>query len=358
MRAAFTLPILLGWLVALSCSAGTGQADLYATGTAEPRLSTAAGGREPVAGTGSVAGGGENAQAGSPQFGSESQGSAGESIMAGQGMGGGVTGGGATAQAGSASSSGGAASVGAGAAGSFSAAGAPGSAGGGEPPVVDELASCAEACQTSRDCKIGASDYGFNCNPLTARCEKLGFPCHAALDCLPGASLWFFRCASDADCFYFSDDVCVNVAGSGRCARRAPGSSAESSGCDEPTPDGALLPRFGGGESVLVCADAGQRCVGGACVPGCRSDAECSTARNGSVCDTASGDCRCSKDDDCGGVGVSRCNTNTGNCECASDRDCEDVPGADVCVEGRCGCSSVAACAGERLFNGTRLVCE
>lgn len=341
----------LGWLTLLSCSDGGGWADVFSTEDA-PSASTS-GGEHAIASSGGMSEGATGAGGREPQFGSEARGSAGESAMAGQSMSGAgvapVPSGGAE----SGSEAGGGGTLGA--AGSLSAGGI----GGAEPPLSDELASCGERCKTSQDCRIGVSSQGFECNPVTQRCETLGLPCRAAVECLPAASLWFLACDSDQDCFYFDDEACVSVAGVGRCARRAPGGTAESSGCLEPTPDGVRLARFGSpGESVLVCADASRRCERGACVPGCRSDPECTPARNGSSCHVPSGACRCAKDEDCGGAGVSRCNTGTGSCECASDRDCQDVAGADVCVEGRCGCSSVAACAGERLFSGTELVCE
>jgi hypothetical protein len=175
---------------------------------------------------------------------------------------------------------------------------------------------------------------------------------------LPNASLWFWDCSAQGDCFYFSDDVCVSVAGGGKCARRAPGADAASSGCESPTPDAVRLPELGSEQSVLVCANAGDRCQAGACVPACHDDAECMPAQNGSVCDLASGACRCVKDDDCGGTGVSHCNSVTGICECSSDADCKELPNSDLCVDGSCSCSSAAACKTEPVFSGTSFACE
>jgi hypothetical protein len=228
----------------------------------------------------------------------------------------------------------------------------------GAGPVSSAPKACAEACRTDQDCRVGEQDAGYVCNAATWRCEKPGTSCQSALECLPSASFWFLDCEADTDCFYFADDACVSVAGMGKCARLAPGGSVEASGCEPPTADAVTLPRFGGGDSVVVCADAGKRCEQGACVGSCRSQHECSPARNGSICDLATGGCRCQSDLDCGGLGVSRCNVASGQCECARDSDCEEVPGRDVCVEGQCACSSVAACKGEPSFSGTVLVCE
>jgi hypothetical protein len=164
-------------------------------------------------------------------------------------------------------------------------------------------------------------------------------------------------CASDTDCFYFPDDVCVNVAGLGKCARLAPHPDDSASGCQEPSPRAVQLPRLVGGQTVVVCANTSQRCEQGQCVPTCETDAACTPAKNGSICDEG-GACRCVKDDDCGGPGVSRCNVATGSCECTRDTDCNDLLGADVCVNGRCGCSSVTVCSGQALFDATTLTCE
>jgi hypothetical protein len=217
---------------------------------------------------------------------------------------------------------------------------------------------CAESCTTTQDCRIGSVDYGFVCNSSSHRCEKPGAPCQSALQCVPGASFWFLDCDSDADCFYFDDDACVSVAGAGKCARLAPGDDLQSSGCEVPTADAMLLPRIAGGDPVLVCGDASRRCEQGACVAACRSHQDCNPTRNGSVCDFQTGACLCVKDQDCGGLGVSRCNVASGRCECASKGDCEELPGRDICLEGQCACSSASVCQDEPLFSGTKSVCE
>jgi hypothetical protein len=150
----------------------------------------------------------------------------------------------------------------------------------------------------------------------------------------------------------------VSVAGAGKCARLAPGTSVDSSGCESPTADAVLLPQFGGETSMLVCANTSQRCEQGECVPACHNDAECGPFKNGSICEVATGSCRCVADQDCGAPGVSRCNTVSRECECSGAADCQQVPGRDVCVGGRCGCSSTTVCNGERLFSGTVAICE
>lgn len=224
--------------------------------------------------------------------------------------------------------------------------------------TTSELRRCAEACQSDFDCRIGSSDFGYACNPSTQRCEKPGSPCRSHAECLPAASSWLLSCSASSDCFYFADDVCVSVAGSGKCARLAPNGAGGVSGCQPPFSDAVLLPELATGRAVLVCANARQHCQQGECVPICKADTDCTPARNGSLCDIASGSCRCVRDGDCGGPGVSWCNATTGSCECSRDTDCDDVPGSDICVAGRCGCSSVAQCSAQALFDGTSSVCE
>ena len=361
----------LGWMLALSCSDGGGRANIFGSpapydgplpgsGGVAPGSAGNAGSSEQ-----SASGGGGAGAGGDTDFGSDtSQGAGGQGgasggiSAAGQaGTAGDATGGqtnpsggiaGAPSNGGSAGATGGVNSGGTG--------GSPGSSGSG--PSFPAPKSCVEACKTTQDCRIGNQDFGFTCNPVTQRCDKPGLVCQTALECLPGASFWFLDCDSDADCFYFDDDACVSVSGVGKCARLAPGPSAESSGCEPPNADPVTLPRFAGGGSVLVCADARQRCEHGACVGACRAHEDCTSARNGSVCDFSTGACRCVGDQDCGGLGVSHCNVTTGRCECAGDRDCEELADRDVCVEGQCACSSAAVCNADPLFAGTKLVCE
>jgi hypothetical protein len=126
----------------------------------------------------------------------------------------------------------------------------------------------------------------------------------------------------------------------------------------DPNPDEVMLPRFNVSGSALVCADTSRTCSDGECVAGCRTNTDCSPQLNGSVCDTQTRLCRCMRDADCGGPGVSRCNTATGACECTDSRDCEEVANANACLQGRCGCSGLSACNGDRTFSGTTFVCE
>jgi hypothetical protein len=231
--------------------------------------------------------------------------------------------------------------------------GAAGTSTGGSAGVAGAL-TCAERCNVDADCRIFSSEASYRCNATLHRCERFGEPCRSSAECLPEASFWLFGCRSDMDCFFFSNERCVDVGGTGRCARVAP----SANGCDYSNPDEVTLPLFGGSGTVLVCANASLACDGGECVPGCSSNADCSPARNGSVCDTTTRLCRCVRDEDCGGAGVSRCAVATGRCECADAGECSEVPNSNACQSGRCGCSGVSACTGERTFSGTTFVCE
>jgi hypothetical protein len=258
---------------------------------------------------------------------------------------GGATAGGAMGGAGAVSGSGGSVVI-----GGFGGTGGSGVAGGASGP----LRTCGERCTTTTDCRIFGLDQGYQCNQTTRRCERFASPCRSSVECIPEASFWIFACRSDADCFFFSDDVCIDAGGVGRCARLAP----SASGCMDPNPDAVTLPRFGTSGTALVCANASLTCDGGECVAGCRTNADCTPERNGSVCDAQTRLCRCVRDQDCGGSGVSRCNTTNGRCECRDARDCEDVSNADACFSGRCGCSGTSACNADRTFSGTTIVCE
>jgi len=90
----------------------------------------------------------------------------------------------------------------------------------------------------------------------------------------------------------------------------------------------------------------------------CKSDQQCTPDRNGSLCNRETGLCECTADADCRGPGVSRCNLASRRCQCAKNQDCANVPNADTCIDGECGCGSLSSCKAERTFAGTRYVCE
>jgi hypothetical protein len=217
---------------------------------------------------------------------------------------------------------------------------------------------CVEACKVDADCESLFSTEEYHCNAETQRCEGFASPCRGGDECIPGASQWLWSCSSDHDCYFFDDDVCVSIAGVGRCARLAPSPNAPDGGCVFPVPDAIELPRLGAAGKVLVCSDRSQQCRASICVIACKAEDDCYSDPNGAVCNVQTGVCGCESDQDCRVPGVSRCDTTRHRCECADDTDCEDVPNTDKCIAGHCGCDSTAACTAERLFSGTRYVCE
>ena len=347
----------LAWALVLGCGSGGGYRGAFTESGVGGAQSAGSGG----AGAGAAGGGAGG-------FGAEGGLAAGSGGIAGQAgaagadagfagtagfSGGGVAGDGSSGAAGSGGAGGSAATAGAGAAGT-AGVGVSGASSGGTAGSSGPSRTCAERCNGNADCRVFSLDLGHRCNSSTHRCERFAEPCRSSVECIPDASAWIFSCSTDADCFFFSDDLCVDVGGVGRCARMVP----SATGCSYSTPDEIMLPRFGVSGNALVCANTSRTCTEGKCLPGCATNTDCTPERNGSICDTMARTCRCVRDQDCGGAGVSHCNTATGRCECVSDEECSEVLNSNVCVAGRCGCSAATACNAERTFTGTTYVCE
>jgi hypothetical protein len=192
-------------------------------------------------------------------------------------------------------------------------------------------------CSIDADCEAGGGEYICN---SASRCEDPFLSCVDNDDCIPLTSDWTFPCESDSDCIE-PDESCIEVFGSGRCALDDDPYPCEDS---EPTP----WPTFPAGGMVDVCEDRSGRCDNGTCRDSCVL-AGCVSSSRGKVCNTTTGLCGCNTaTPDCAGiVGRPLCNTTTHLCECGSDNDCGPVAGADICVNGRCGCSGTAACNDE-----------
>jgi hypothetical protein len=352
----------LAWALVLGCGSGGGYRGAFTESGVSGAQSSGAGGASGAGGGAGGFGAEGGLAAGSGGIAGQAGASGTDAGFAGMGGLGGAAGDGASGAAGSGGSGGFAAMSGAGGSAAAAGSGAGGMAGvgvsgassGGVAGSSGSLRTCAERCNVNADCRVFSVDLGHRCNSSTHRCERFAEPCRSSVECIPGASAWIFSCTTDMDCFFFSDDLCVDVGGVGRCARVAP----SANGCGDSTPDEITLPRFGVSGNALVCANTSRVCAEGTCVPGCANSTDCTPEQNGSVCDSNTRLCRCAGDQDCGGPGVSRCNTATGRCECASDQDCAEIPNANVCTAGRCGCSSVSACNAERAFSGTTNVCE
>ena len=118
------------------------------------------------------------------------------------------------------------------------------------------------------------------------------------------------------------------------------------------------LPAIEGGAEVVVCANTEFVCRDSACTNPCEDVASCAMTPGHPTCDIDTGACVCSTDEDCLKSelkGLSACID--GACGCVVDADCPEVGDADVCgADGRCGCSSAAACTLKK-FDGTLAVC-
>jgi hypothetical protein len=206
------------------------------------------------------------------------------------------------------------------------------------------LRFCAYQCTTDDDCLVNESDVGFRCHPLRKRCERPEDVCQTAADCVVYASFWTDACTSDAEC---GTRACIDAGGYGRCASKP----NKTLGCLFPGTSPMTLPRFGEAGTVEICASAAGRCRDGRCFLGCTGDQDCGKG-HGDTCNTQSGICECASSSECG---LSTCNTTTHHCECVSNFSCT-VPGRDLCVEGKCGCSSTSVCTSD--FAGATPVCE
>jgi hypothetical protein len=117
------------------------------------------------------------------------------------------------------------------------------------------------------------------------------------------------------------------------------------------------MPKLDGSGNVNVCADNSNRCNPAThlCTPDCTVKG-CTTP--GTSCNTTTKVCGCTADTAClPRPGTPTCDIPSGTCVCTSNTDCNapNVDG-DVCVNGKCRCSSLAACI--KSFDGTTETCE
>jgi len=274
--------------------------------------------------------GGHGGEAGEPQAGAGQTGAG----APGTGGSGAVSGGGG-------SGGGGGSMMSTAGAGAEEAGGADNGGAGGAPET--ELKACVVGCQMESDCQ-GEFDKVRHCDVEFRRCVE----CNTHADCVPIASGWQSTCTMDDDCFVAFGEVCVNVMGFGHCAAVPD----EPLGCLFPGEAPVTLPKFGvtPTELVDVCGKDSGRCENRRCFTGCTDDPNfCTTgltAGHGDTCDTASGRCTCQADSECA-HGPQHCNPVTHLCdECADATDCSGAAaGKDVCVDGRCGCSSASVCS-------------
>lgn len=217
---------------------------------------------------------------------------------------------------------------------------------GGSGGAGAQLRQCAESCSVDSDCFMdpGTPD-DFVCSPTTHRCVY--HACDGDQDCGLLGNVWTTKCADDSTCA--ASETCVDVKGSGHCANMA-----DSGPC--PTDRESVgWKHFGGGPDVQVCADTSFHCVANACVRPCTT----ASCRNGTACNTVSGQCDlCATDLGCTLLNrPPHCNTATQQCECHTSADCPSDRNTDICVNGSCGCSDTSACTRKNGQNAA-LVCE
>lgn len=219
---------------------------------------------------------------------------------------------------------------------------------GGATTSTDMLMRCEPLCEADEQCLIDGADTGFRC--LQGRCVYP--PCTDDAGCVADLSGWKTACAGDDGCG--GEERCIDAGGGqGRCALR-PGTFA----CAEFGLQELMRPALAGGEQVVVCGNPDAVCEAGECVAPCKGDDACMPEMGHPTCDTASGRCVCTSDQDCAASkvpGFAACED--GRCGCRTDADCEGGPNVDACYAGACGCASDRTCT-VNYFDGAQLACR
>lgn len=196
-----------------------------------------------------------------------------------------------------------------------------------------ELMRCVSLCESDRDCLQMGQDLGFAC--VMGRCLPA---CASDEECLAQLSGWTNPCAAQAECT--SDQICVAVAGEGRCAL-APGVFS----CDDFGLVELMRPTIAGDMTAIVCGQKDVTCSGGQCLAPCAADVDCPPQMGHPFCNVGTGQCECEIDQDCRDAhvpGFTLCID--GRCGCGTDDDCKGGTNVDTCYAGVCGCSSDATC--------------
>jgi hypothetical protein len=231
--------------------------------------------------------------------------------------------------------------------GGTGAGGEPAGGAGGAPEPT--LKSCTNECEIDDDCAIVESATPLSCDPETHRCVDSLEACETHANCVPWMALWYTPCTTQADC---TDSFCVAWEGKGYCA-----AAADEGFCfSPPWAEATQLPEFGKADPQLldVCFATGARCNAGKCIVGCGDLFLGSCENDGDSCDEVSGLCLCETGDSCAS---GSCGADSHCVQCVTSDDCAaNTDGNTVCVDGKCGCGSAAACPDETA-DGTP-VCE
>lgn len=221
--------------------------------------------------------------------------------------------------------------------------------------MAAEANKCSYECETDDDCSViqvdAPPDTTLKCNSLTKACEDPTKVCETQDNCVPSGSYWFMNCESDAECF--EGEACVSWEGVGWCASLPTDDVCFLAGAPEP------LPRLGAQGTIDVCVAHSWLCgeQGGKveCFPGCSEEEGCGSG-NGDTCNLETGLCECETGAECAGKACI-----DGRCaQCATNQDCAvtaGATGADICVDGQCGCSGANKCP-VVPFKGATAVCE
>lgn len=327
----------VSWFVAVACSddekngANAGAGEAGEAGEASGGKSTSGGSANNAgkAGNATAGKGGMSTTGGTPTGGSG--GNAGSAVTGGAGAGavGGEDAGGA---------GGGPGLGGVGAGGASAGAGGTDEGGAGGVPAAT-VKSCGNQCEIDADCNI-PDVIGQKCDQVSHRCyDSTEATCQTNDDCIPGGSFWSVPCATDAECADDDSESCVAVAGVGWCAVLAvAGECAMGEAKD--------LPRQGAQGESKVCV-AYDRCQAGVCRYNCADPlfgSPCEGAGDGDSCNAVTGMCECTLGTECNS-GV--CGGDKQCAECTTNEECSEagpLSGWDVCVNGKCGCSSTSVC--------------
>jgi hypothetical protein len=175
---------------------------------------------------------------------------------------------------------------------------------------------CMHTCAADEDCQAaGGTDIGFICEG--GACAN-GNPCTDDASCVPQLSGWaFVPCTAGGGECDAAMQVCVDLGdGTGGCATPP----SEFVMCETIGQEEVEVTDIDGNPAT-VCGNTSGVCNTdtGFCSVPCVDDTTCGTL----TCDTASGNCVCTEDAQCG-EGLT-CNTDTGACEgggCMEDADC------------------------------------
>ncbi|MBC8068654.1 MAG: hypothetical protein IAG13_10005, partial [Deltaproteobacteria bacterium] len=191
--------------------------------------------------------------------------------------------------------------------------------------------ACVHSCAEDADCLAMGTDIGLICTETRCVPSDPPDPCAGDAECVATFSGWnAIPCTmGGGECTVLAY-VCVDLGdGTGGCA--AP---AGETGCTAPFGE-VTATGLDDGADIQVCGNA---------------NAYCDTDLDPASCNV-----RCVDDTTCGGL---TCNTDSGVCECSTDDQCTALEGG-TCVDSACrypGCSSDDDCINP--FDGGTYTCQ